>query len=111
MTHGLRMPPELMRELAKHVTDILVERSAGLPADRAWDGGFRQELAERLAGDPPEAGRPPREVIDRAVRDVLSPAMRLDHPRAFGFIPSEPTWPGILAEYLATGFNVNAAPG
>ena len=109
MTDGLRMPPDVMRELAKHVTEILVERSAGLPADRAWDGEFKQELAERLMEGPPEAGRPPREVVDRAVRDVLKPAMRLDHPRAFGFIPSEPTWPGVLAEYLTTGFNVNAA--
>ena len=109
MTHGLRMRPDVMRELAKHVTEILVERSAALPAGPAWDGEFKQELAERLMEDPPETGRPPREVIDRAVRDVLSPAMRLDHPRAFGFIPSEPTWPGVLADYLATGFNVNAA--
>ena len=109
MTHGLRMPPDVMRELAKHVTEIIVERHAGLPADRAWDGEFKQELTERLMEDPPEAGRAPREVIDRAVRDVLSPAMRLDHPRAFGFIPSEPTWPGVLADYLATGFNINAA--
>ena len=98
-----------MRELAEHVTEILIRRSAGLPADRAWDGEFRQDLAERLSEEPPEAGRPPREVIDRAVRDVLQPAMRLDHPRAFGFIPSEPTWPGVLADHLATGFNVNAA--
>ena len=109
MTDGLRLPPDVMRELAEHVTEILIRRSAGLPAERAWDGEFRQELAERLVEDPPEAGRAPREVIDRAVRDVLSPAMRLDHPRAFGFIPSEPTWPGVLADYLATGFNVNAA--
>ena len=109
MTHGLQMLPDLMRELAKHVTEILVERRASLAADRAWDGEFRQELAERLMEDPPETGRPPREVIDRAVREVLSPAMRLDHPRAFGFIPSEPTWPGVLADYLASGFNVNAA--
>ena len=109
MTHGLRMPPDLMRELAKHVTEVLIERSAGLPAERAWDGEFRQDLAERLMEDPPEAGRPAREVIDRAVRDVLQPAMRLDHPRAFGFVPSEPTWPGVLADYLATGFNINAA--
>ena len=109
MTNGLRLPPGVMRELAEHVTEILIRRSAGLPADRAWDGEFRQDLAERLTEDPPEAGRPPREVIDRAVRDVLQPAMRLDHPRAFGFIPSEPTWPGVLADHLATGFNVNAA--
>ena len=109
MTTGLRMPPDVMRELAKHVTEVLIERSAGLPAERAWDGEFRQDLAERLMEDPPEAGRPAHEVIDRAVRDVLQPAMRLDHPRAFGFIPSEPTWPGVLADYLATGFNINAA--
>ena len=109
MTHGLRMPPDVMRELATYVTEILVERNAGLREDRAWDGEFKQELTARLVEDPPEAGRPPREVIDRAVRDVLSPAMRLDHPRAFGFVPSEPTWPGVLADYLATGFNVNVA--
>ncbi len=98
-----------MRELANHVTEILVERSGRLADDGAWDGEFKQDLRERLLEDPPETGRPPREVIDRAVRDVLSPIMRHDHPRAFGFIPSEPTWPGVLAEFLATGFNVNAA--
>ena len=109
MTDGLRMPPERMRELARQVTDILVERSEQLPGDRAWDGEFQQELTARLMEDPPETGRPPREVIDRAVSDILSPAMRLDRPRAFGFVPSEPTWPGVLADYLVTGFNVNVA--
>ena len=48
-------------------------------------------------------------MIVRAVRDVLTPAMRLDHPRAFGFVPSEPTWPAVLADFLVTGFNINAA--
>ena len=109
MTDGLRMPPERMRELARQVTDILVERSEQLPGDRALDGEFQQELTARLMEDPPETGRPPREVIDRAVSDILSPAMRLDRPRAFGFVPSEPTWPGVLADYLVTGFNVNVA--
>ena len=101
------MPPDLMRELARHVTEILVDRSERLSDDRAWDGEFREALTARLMEDPPEAGRPPHEVIDRAVRDVLSPALRLDHPRSFGFVPSAPTWPGVLADFLVTGFNVN----
>ena len=109
MTDHLAMPPELMRDLATHVTDILINRSTDLPGDRAWDGEFKQELAAWLAEDPPESGRPPREVIDRAIRQVLTPAMRLDHPRAFGFVPSAPTWPGVLAEFLVSGFNINAA--
>ncbi len=109
MTDGLRMPPDLMRELAAYVTEILVERSRRLPDEPAWDGEFQQELTARLMEEPPESGRPPREVIDRAVRDVLSTTMRHDHPKAFGFVPSAPTWPGVLADYLVTGFNVNAA--
>ena len=109
MTNGLRMPPDLMRELAQQVTELLVERSERLPGDRAWDGEFKQELAARLTEEPPETGRPGREVVDRAVREILSPTLRHDHPRAFGFVPSAPTWPGVLADFLASGYNVNAA--
>ena len=109
MTKGLRMPPGLMRQLASQVTEILVEWSHRLPDERAWDGEFQQELAARLMEEPPEAGRPPREVIDQAVRDILSPSLRHEHPRAFGFVPSAPTWPAVLADYLVTGFNINAA--
>ena len=109
MKRSLQLPPDVMRELASHVTEALVERSESLSGDRAWDGEFKQDLAARLTEDPPETGRPPREVIDRAVRDILSVALRLDHPRAFGFVPSAPTWPGVLADYLASGFNNNVA--
>ena len=58
--------------------------------------------------DPPEQGRPPMEVIEQAARDILPFALRLDHPRCFGFIPSAPTWPGVLADFLAAGYNINA---
>ncbi|MDE0165677.1 MAG: aminotransferase class I/II-fold pyridoxal phosphate-dependent enzyme [Bryobacterales bacterium] len=98
-----------MRELAHHVADILIERNVRLPGERAWEGDFKDALADRLDEDPPEAGRPAREVIDRAARDVLNNTLRLDHPRSFGFVPTCPTWPGVLADFIASGFNVNAA--
>ena len=105
----LQMAPEAMRELAHHLADILIERNVRLPGERAWEGDFKDALADRLDEDPPEAGRPAREVIDRAARDVLSNTLRLDHPRSFGFVPTCPTWPGVLADFMASGFNVNAA--
>ena len=104
----LQMGPEEMRELAHHVTDILVERADGLRSGRAWEGDFKDALAHQLDEDPPETGQPARDVIDRAVQDVLANTLRLDHPRSFGFVPSCPTWPGVLADYMASGFNVNA---
>ena len=63
---------------------------------------------DRLMEAPPEDGRPPVEVIEQAAREILPITLRLDHPRCFGFIPSSPTWPGVLADFMAAGYNINA---
>ena len=105
----LHMTPETMRELARQVTEILVDRIEHLPEGRAWEGDFKDALAHRLNEAPPETGRPAGEVVERAARDVLTNTLRLDHPRSFGFVPTCPTWPGVLADFMASGFNVNAA--
>lgn len=105
---GLEMTPQEMRQLASRATDALIERISGLDGDNAWDGEFRQVLEERLGGPPPENGQPAESVLELVLKDVLPNAARLDHPRFFGFVPSSPTWPGILADFLASGFNINS---
>ena len=104
----LEMAPDQMRELARMAADLLVERSANLPAGGAWDGEFREALAAALMHDPPESGRPAQDVLEQAANEILPYAARLDHPRFFGFVPSSPTWPGVIADFLAAGFNINA---
>ncbi len=105
---GLQMPPKLMLDLARQAAELVVNRIESLPGEKAWDGEFRQGLLDDLMEDPPENGRPGQEVLERAARDILPWTLRLDHPRSFGFIPSAPTWPGILAEFIAAGYNINA---
>ena len=97
-----------MLDLASKAAQLLVERIHSLPGEGAWDGEFRQGLTDALMEDPPEQGRPGEEVIDRAAREILPFTLRLDHPRSFGFISSAPTWPGVLAEFIAAGYNINA---
>lgn len=104
---GLRMAPELMLDLARKAAEFLVERIEGLPKESAWEGDFQQILADKLMEDPPEQGRPAAEVLERAAREVLPIALRNDHPRQFAFIPSAPTWPGVLADFMAAGYQVN----
>jgi len=105
---GLAMSPESMRRLAAKATDALVERIDGLGAERPWDGEFREVLEGQFGAPPPEHGRSAEEVLEQVLRDVLPYAARLDHPRFFGFVPSSPTWPGVVADYLAAGFNINS---
>ena len=104
---GLQMPPEVMLDLARTTAELVVERIASLPRENAWEGDFRRGLEEQLMEDPPEDGRPAEEVLKRAAREILPFAVRNDHPRFFGFIPSSPTWPGVLADFMAAGYHVN----
>ena len=105
----LRMAPEEMLDLARRAAELLVERSENLAGEVAWDGDFQNELEKQLMEAPPEEGRPAMDVLERAARDILPVAARFDHPRFFAFIPSSPTWPGVLADFMAAGYSINAA--
>lgn len=104
---GLQMTPEQMRKLASDATEVLISRIGAIGSSKAWDGEFREVLERELGGPPPEHGRVAEDVLDQIVQGVLPYSAQLDHPRFFGFVPSSPTWPGIIADFLASGFNSN----
>lgn len=99
------MRPEDMIALAEQAVGLLVERWEGLAADRPWAGASRREMEKLLREPPPELGRPASQVLERAARDILPVAARVDHPRFFAFVPSSPTWPGVVADLMCAGFN------
>ncbi len=103
---ALTLPRERMEALAALASQLIIDRIEALPSDVAWKGGSRQELEALLREEPPEEGRPAEDVLRRAVEEILPVSGRVDHPRFFAFVPSSPTWPGILADYLAAGHNI-----
>ncbi len=102
---GLSLSADEMRRLADTATERLLSRLAGLRDESPWRGAKRAELEALLREPAPESGKDPVAVLERVVRDVLPIAARVDHPRFFAFVPSAPTWPGVIADYLAAGFN------
>ena len=103
----LEMPADEMRELANAAVEILVRRVETLRENGAWEGDFLDALDASLGEAAPEEGTPAMEVLQRAVNDILPFATRLDHPRTFAFVPTTPTWPSVVADFLAAGFNAN----
>jgi aromatic-L-amino-acid/L-tryptophan decarboxylase len=103
----LAMDAETMRALGYQAVDALVERWTQLREEAPWAGATRSELdARALFGeDPPEDPLPPERVLEETVSEVLGVAARVDHPRFMAYIPSAPTWPSVVADLLASGFN------
>ncbi|MCY4643505.1 MAG: aminotransferase class V-fold PLP-dependent enzyme [Bacteriovoracales bacterium] len=105
--HGLEMSSELMLDLARQAAELTVERIKGLSKEGVWEGEFRQVLEEQWSREVPERGKSAQEVLKLVANKILPLALRLDHPRCFGFVPSSPTWPGVLADFITAGHHVN----
>jgi glutamate/tyrosine decarboxylase-like PLP-dependent enzyme len=101
----LSLPADEMLRLARRAAELIVERLERLPAEPAWRGATRAELEALLREPPPEARRDATAVLERAARDILPVASRVDHPRFFAFVPGSATWPGVLADFLCAGHN------
>src|SRR3989442_2150325 len=94
-----------MRALGYGTVDLLVDTltDADAPQLRRAAPG---ELRARVGWRPPEEGEPFERVLERLAEDVLPFRSRGDHPRFLAFIPFAGTWPGALADFVASACNV-----
>ncbi|HET9983012.1 MAG TPA: aminotransferase class I/II-fold pyridoxal phosphate-dependent enzyme [Longimicrobiales bacterium] len=102
----LDLDPEAMRRMGYAVVDVLVRRLATLDEQPALRTASRAEMEARLRQGPPDSPQPFEAILDQLVGDILEFAGRIDHPRFVAFVPTSPTWPSILADFLAAGFNI-----
>ncbi|HUF69975.1 MAG TPA: aminotransferase class I/II-fold pyridoxal phosphate-dependent enzyme [Longimicrobiales bacterium] len=102
----LELDAETMRRLGYRVVDLLVERLANLDGSPAWRAGDRAELERALRRPPPDSPVDFDVILESLARDALPHGGSVDHPRFFGFVPGSPTWPGILGDLIAAGYNV-----
>jgi glutamate/tyrosine decarboxylase-like PLP-dependent enzyme len=102
---NLELDSDTMRRLGHRVADLVVEHIATLreqPAQRSLDRAAAQDLISR---PPPERGSDFDELLAFLQERVLPYHAREPHPHFMGYIPSSPTFPAILGDWLATGYN------
>src|SRR6266581_5662159 len=104
----LELSGEEMRTLGYRVVDILVEHFEHLrdkPVTRKAD---RPTLEKQLREALPGQGTDTAKVLEQVEQVVFSNIMHLDHPRFFAFVPSPSNFVSVMADALASGFNVFA---
>jgi glutamate/tyrosine decarboxylase-like PLP-dependent enzyme len=103
---ALQLPPDEMREFGYAVVDAIVDHLASLREQPTARWADRPTMDARMWQSAPEQGSDPREVLARTVRDVLTDGHRNSHPRYFGYIPNPSNYVGVMADALASGFNI-----
>ena len=103
-----RLEPDLerMRTDGHAAIDAVVDHLATLKDEPVGHVGDQDELAKLFAGEPPARGRPFDQVLEQVQRDVFGNSLLCNHPRYFAFVPGPSNFYGVLADTLASGFNV-----
>jgi glutamate/tyrosine decarboxylase-like PLP-dependent enzyme len=102
----LALDADTMRRLGYRTVDMLVERMTG-PAGPVVRECDPAESRRRLPSAPPEEPGDFDAILAALERDVLPFVGRISHPGYLAFIPGEGTWPGALADLIASALNVD----
>ena len=104
----LELAPAAMRKLGYEVVDALVDHFEHLSEKPATRHVPRADLKARLFSPPPEQPEPWETILEQVQHDVLSAVGLTTHPRFFAFVPSPSNFVSVMADCLASGFNVFA---
>jgi aromatic-L-amino-acid decarboxylase len=94
-----------MRQLGHRVADIVADHLATIRDEPVIAGLPRRELGRTLARSAPIDGTDFESLVS-VLRDSVFPYhAREVHPGFLAYIPSCPTFPAVLGDWLATGYN------
>src|SRR3984957_17837118 len=102
----LELSPEEMRALGYRVVDLLADHFADLSEKRVGTKGDPAVLRPPMRKPLPAQSVSPDEIFETLSRDVFSNMMNVGHPRHFAFVPVPSNFVSVMADTLATGFNV-----
>jgi aromatic-L-amino-acid decarboxylase len=100
------MNPEEFRAFGHRLVDWIADYRAGVSSrpvrSRVEPGSIRSQLPK----SPPEEGEPMDAVLSDVEKIVLPGLSHWQHPRFFGYFPSNGELSSVLGDYLSTGLGV-----
>lgn len=104
-TTSLDLDQPTMRRLAHRVADIVADHLGTLRSQPVITGLGRRDTDALLLQPPPRGGTDFETLMDTLQQRVFAYHAREPHPGFLAYVPSCPTFPAVLGDWLATGFN------
>jgi glutamate/tyrosine decarboxylase-like PLP-dependent enzyme len=109
MTTPSRSPLDLdhatMQRLGRQVADAVAGHLASLSDQRVVTNGLPATTRQRIAALPDETPVSFDTLLQTLQTEVFPFSAREPHPRFMAYVPGCPTFPAVLGDWLATGYN------
>ena len=104
--YRLELSPEEMKTLGYEVVDMLVEYHASVAEKPVKTNVVQAELEALLKENIPEQGADALELVKQLRDEVFVDLEQKIHPRDFAFIPGPSNFVSVMADAMASGFNI-----
>ncbi|MEE9440021.1 MAG: aminotransferase class V-fold PLP-dependent enzyme [Saprospiraceae bacterium] len=115
MNKTLTLSKEEMQEYGYKIVDMLVAHFDTLDTKKLVKFSDRKQMDELLHENVPCDATPAYQVLDHVIDNIMANVDIPTHPKYYSFVPSPSNFISVMADTLATGFNVfsggwNASP-
>ena len=102
---NLELDDATMRRMGHRVADLVVDHLGSLRDQPAQQSLSRRETESLIGGPPSDEGREFDELVAFLCERVFPYHAREPHPHFMGYIPSSPTFPAVVGDWIAAGYN------
>ncbi len=102
----LELSKEEMKSYGYQIIDAIVEHHATQHEKLPVALGSREEMDSLFLEEAPEKGSDPSQVLNFVLDKVMTNSANMAHPRSFSFVPGPSNYVSVMADALATGYNI-----
>lgn len=106
MNEKLELSAAEMRALGYRVVDLIADHFSNRRDHPVGRKGDPAALRPAFLEPPPLAPVPMEQILSRLAREVFPQTLDIAHPRFFAFVPGPSNFVSVMADALASGFNV-----
>ncbi len=103
---SLELSKKAMKVYGDTVVDAIIEhyhtQNSKLPVAK----GSREEMDSLFLEEAPEKGSDPLDVLHFVLEKVMTNSTDMSHPKSYSFVPGPSNYISVMADALATGFNI-----
>ncbi|MEX0273601.1 MAG: aspartate aminotransferase family protein [Flavobacteriaceae bacterium] len=102
----LELSKDDMKALGHEIVDAIIEHHLTQDSKLPVVAGSREEMDTLFLEEAPENPSNPLEVLHFVLEKVMTKSTILSHPQAYSFVPGPSNYVSVMADTLATGFNI-----
>lgn len=105
-SYKLELSKEEMRQYGYQIVDSIVEHHSTQNSKKPVAYASRKEMDDLFLEEAPEIPTNANEVLNFVTEKVLPNSNIVSHPKSYSFVPGPSNYISVMADTLATGFNI-----